>query len=80
MKGISKLLGQLNNNLDAKLTELDKLELEKREIIERYQFANMVERQLLQVHIRKSIRKFQKLSSEVIAMSEQVKQLKKMYQ
>ena len=72
MSDIEKLVEQINDELVVKMEQLEVLEKEKREIIDRYAVANSAEKYLLEIEMKKSEDKFKNLCDEVLAISKKV--------
>ena len=79
MENIDKLLGQANAILNEKLEQLEVLEVEKKTIISMYEQANIVQKKLLEVEMKKSEEKYKNLCDEVLTLSDKVKKLKDQY-
>ena len=79
MENIDKLLGQANAILNEKLEQLEVLEVEKKKIISMYEQANIAQKKLLEVEMKKSEEKYKNLCNEVLTLSDKVKKLKDQY-
>ena len=77
MENIKEVLEKIKVKLSKKLTELDALETEKKDIIKRFKNAGDKEKILIEKEIKKSTEKFKKLSEEVLALKNKVDELKK---
>jgi hypothetical protein len=79
MDNINEVLKKAKAKLDEKLSELEVLEADKKDILIRYEKVNKEERELIEKEMKESEEKFKSLSEEVLIFAEKVKELKKRY-
>ena len=76
MKNINKHIKDTTIILNNIINELDLLELEKKQILERYQNAKPEEKPLIEQEMIESEKKFENLYEAITALSDKVKKLK----
>ena len=76
MKNINKHIKDTTIILNNIMNELDQLELEKKQILERYQNAKPEEKPLIEQEMIESEKKFKNLYEAITALSDKVKKLK----
>ena len=79
MEDIEIKLKTLKNTLNERLKELEILEIEKNDIMDRYSKANKAERAIIEKEMRLSEESFKSLSENVLSITQEIKKLKKKY-
>jgi hypothetical protein len=76
MTTVEKRLKNASERLNLKLKELEVLDIEKQDIMKRYEKASSKEREAIQVEMAESIERYKNLADEVHKIHSEVKSLR----